>query len=518
MPPSLSLRGFSDAATPAVRRCASCKRVFPVDFRLCPHDGTKLDGPQGAPSSPESILGEVLAGTFYVARLLGQGGMGRVYEAEHVRLPRKFAVKVIHEALAKSPDAIARFEREAQAAASIESEHVVEVLDIVHTLLGQPCIVAELLEGEDLASMLEREGKLPIPNAIAICRQACRGLAAAHAARVIHRDIKPSNLFLVRRPDESILVKLLDFGVAKMADGAGLTHTGAIVGTPAYMSPEQAYASASVDERADIYSLGAVLYRTITGSPPFDHSDPGAVLAKVLHEDPRRPRDLNRSIPEALDRLVQRAMARSPKDRPRTVLDFDKELAAFDQGALLERHALPVHVSSGSGYLGRLDPKLVEAADRILHEQNRRARHARPFAFGLALGAGVVVGAAVFLCSARALLMFVEREVLTDSEKLLLGVLSGICVLAATLGALRVLASRWRSALAIERLADGLRIAITLLLGSAGALLLTLRGYLLLGPPLPRPWLPGIDIGLVAVPTILGVLVFIRALRTAGRR
>jgi serine/threonine-protein kinase len=505
----------TDDATLAIRRCPVCGGGYPSDFVLCPKDGSALEGPARPVEDP--LIGKVLADTFLLSRLLGQGGMGRVYEAEHVRLPRRVAVKVIHDSLAQIPEAVARFEREAQAAASIESEHVVEVVDVVRTPLGQPCLVAELLQGEDLASLLERTGKLPIPNAITICRQVCRGLAAAHAVGVIHRDVKPSNLFLVHRPDESILVKILDFGVAKVSDGAGITRTGAVVGTPAYMAPEQARGAANVDARADVYSVGAVLYRALTGHEPFEEDEPASTLSKVLNEDPKRPREHDRSIPDPLDFLIQRAMARSPEDRPQTALALDHELATFDQGALLERNQLALQASTGSGFIGRLET-VVLAADRIDAERAQRARRGRPAALGLAFGAGVAAGAAVFICAARALQVTVGRTTLTDTEKLLLGIVSGICTVTATVGALRVLASRWRSALAIERLAEGLRSAITALLSAAGALVLAWRGWALLGPPLPDEWLPWIDIGLVAAPTLLGLAILVRALQSARRR
>ena len=193
---------------PLVRQCPTCNRSYPADFLVCPKDATALSREGSAEYDP--LIGDVLAGTFRVTKVLGAGGMGRVYEAEHVRLPRRLAVKVMHESLMQVPEAMGRFEREAQAVARIESEHVLEVVDVIRTREGQPCLVAELLEGEDLASVLERMGKVPISSAITVCRQVCRGLAAAHAAGVIHRDLKPSNLFLVWRPDKSILIKILD--------------------------------------------------------------------------------------------------------------------------------------------------------------------------------------------------------------------------------------------------------------------------------------------------------------------
>src|SRR5882672_9455021 len=301
-----------DGAETDLRRCPVCGASYPADFVVCPKDASTLEREGGDP-----LVGEVLAGTFCVTRLLAAGGMGRVYEAEHVRLPRRFAVKVMHEALAQHAEAMGRFEREAQAIARIVNEHVVDVVDLVRTRDGYPCLVAELLEGEELGNLLERTGKVPLATAITIARQLCRGLVAAHAVGVIHRDLKPSNLFLVKRVDGATQVKILDFGVAKVSDGADLTRTGMIVGTPAYMAPEQARGSAKVDERVDVYAVGAVVYRMLTGRPPFpEDEEPARTVARLLAEDPKRPRDLDRDIPADVEFLIQRAITRSPGDRP----------------------------------------------------------------------------------------------------------------------------------------------------------------------------------------------------------
>jgi serine/threonine protein kinase len=496
------------------RRCSVCGAKYPADFLVCPKDATSLDPAEGANDDP--LIGEVLAGTFKIVELLGEGGMGRVYEAEHVRLPRRFAVKVMHESLVALTEAMARFEREAQAAARIASEHVVEVVDVIRTRDGLPCLVAELLEGEDLSSLCTRLGRLPVGTAITIGRQICRGLAAAHAVGVVHRDLKPSNVFLVRRADEQVHIKLLDFGVAKVADARDLTRTGAVVGTPSYMAPEQARGSANVDVRADIYGVGAVLYRLLTGSAPFPDDDPATTIGKVLTEDPKRPRELERSIPEGVELLIQRAMARSPADRPTTALELERELAVFDARTVIDAPKLAMEVHTGSGFVAHLDPKLIARSGPPPSEESmRRASRARPAAFGLAIAVGLVAGAAVFVIAAAVLMLVAHRSTLTETEKLLLGVISGACVLFATVGSLRALVSRWRSAWAVERLARGLRMALGSLLSVTGALAIGWRGYRLVGEPLPVSWLPFIDIALVALPTLLGAAVFILALRKA---
>jgi serine/threonine-protein kinase len=359
-------------------------------------------------------------------------------------------------------------------------------------------------------------GKLPVGTTITIARQICRGLAAAHATGVVHRDLKPSNVFLVRRADEHVHIKLLDFGVAKLADKRDLTRTGAVLGTPSYMAPEQARGSANADVRSDVYGVGAVMYRLLTGSAPFPDEDPATTIGRVLSEDPRRPRELERSIPEGVELLIQRAMARSPGDRPSSALELERELAAFDPRVSLDDPKLAMEVHTGSGFVVHSGPKVMASAPPPPSvDLMRRASRARPAAFGLAIVVGLVAGATVFVIAAAVVLVAAQRAVLTDTEKMLLGVIAGACVVFATVGSLRALVSRWRSAWAVERLARGLRLAVGSLLSVAGALAIGWRGYRLVGQPVPGSWLPFIDIGLVAVPTLLGGTVFVLALRTA---
>jgi serine/threonine-protein kinase len=209
-------------------------------------------------------------------------------------------------------------------------------------------------------------------------------------------------------------------------------------------------------------------------------------------------------------------MARSPADRPRTALELDRELAVFDAHAPADAPKLAMEVHTGSGFVAHLDPKALASSEAPpAVESMRRASRARPAAFGLAIAVGLVAGAAVFVIAAAVLLVVAHRSALTDTEKLLLGVISGACVLFATVGSLRALISRWRSAWAVERLARGLRLALFSLLTVTGALAIGWRGYQLVGDPLPASWLPYIDIGLVAVPTLLGATVFLLALSKA---
>jgi serine/threonine-protein kinase len=497
-----------------MRRCATCGVQYPPDFVVCPKDATNLERADNADEDP--LLGEVLAGSFCVTRLIGEGGMGRVYEAEHVRLPRRFAVKVMHESLSSNTEAVARFEREAQAVAKVDSENVLDIVDVIRVRDGRPCLVSELLEGEELGNVLDRAGKLPLSTSIGICRQVCRGLAAAHGVGVVHRDLKPSNLFLCNNEGSAPLVKILDFGVAKMTDGADITRTGMVVGTPAYMAPEQARGSADVDVRADVYAVGAVLYRLLTGSPPFSEGDPAITITKLLTEDPKRPRDLDRTIPEGVELLIQRAMARTPAERPASAMELDKQLAAFDE---IRPGSSPGTVREGSNALANMETVAVDSVDyvRQAEDATKRARRARPAALAFAVATALAAGAAVMTTAGATLRAVAGRPSLTDVELVLLGVIAGLAALLVVVATLRALAARWRSAPSVERLAEGLRTALVTLLCTIGTTMLCWQVYATWGTPPDADILAAVQVALVGAPTLLGALVLALALRRAAR-
>jgi serine/threonine-protein kinase len=218
--------------------------------------------------------GDLVGGKYVIEALLGAGGMGAVFLANHEQLRRHVAIKFLLSEAMSNPDAFARFEREAHAAAALQSDNVTRVIDMGALPGGAPYIVMEYLEGEDLAARLMVEGRLPIEQAVAYVIEACDALSEAHALGIVHRDLKPANLFLARRPNGSVRVKVLDFGISKMsasgnAKGMSLTGTGAVMGSPLYMSPEQLKGSGKVDERSDIWSLGVVLYEFLAGQPPY---------------------------------------------------------------------------------------------------------------------------------------------------------------------------------------------------------------------------------------------------------
>ena len=254
-------------------------------------------------------------GGFRVLRLLGEGGMGMVFEAEDCRLGRRVAVKVMKPEAARDEEGRRRFLREARAAAAVEHDHVVPVLQVGEEA-GVPFLVMPLLRGESLEARLRAVPKLPAAEAAAVGREVALGLAAAHAARLIHRDIKPSNLWLEPRPDGGVRARVLDFGLARPAEGdERLTRPDAVLGTAGYMAPEQARAEPA-DARADLFALGCVLYRMVTGQAPFRGKTLSAVLSAGATHHPPPPRDLDPSMPAPLSDLVMRLLSKDPAGRP----------------------------------------------------------------------------------------------------------------------------------------------------------------------------------------------------------
>ena len=282
---------------------------------------------------------DVIDGKYTIIRQLGRGGMGAVYEARHGGTGRRVAVKVIAaKVLRDEPDVVARFQREARAAGAIESQHVVHVLDTgFDGATDRPYLVMEYLEGADLAATIDRLGPLPPDLALRITAQACLGLSRAHAAGIVHRDIKSANAFLARRDEGEIVVKLLDFGIAKArpdpfanTEAVTLTQSGSMLGSPYYMSPEQAEGRKQIDQRTDIWSLGVVLYEALTGATPFAQCETiGKLLFAILSGKPRPVREAAPWVSPETAALVHRALSLDPEGRFQTASEMLATLRAL---------------------------------------------------------------------------------------------------------------------------------------------------------------------------------------------
>ncbi|MEQ9319647.1 MAG: serine/threonine-protein kinase, partial [Polyangiaceae bacterium] len=257
--------------------------------------------------APSVHVGDVLAGKYEVVGHIGEGGMGYVFEGVHRGLNQRVAIKVLQRRKGHDDELIARFEREARAAAKLQSEHTARVMDVDTLADGTPFMVMELLEGHDLEAELCRFGKLPVVEAVDIVLQACSAMAEAHQRGIVHRDLKPPNLFLCERGGV-VTVKLLDFGISKMVteEDKSVTQTSSSLGTPLYMSPEQIRSAKHVDARTDIWSLGVILYELIAGTTPFEADSPTAVIAAITADTPRPLAQTGPDVPVPLSEVVMK--------------------------------------------------------------------------------------------------------------------------------------------------------------------------------------------------------------------
>jgi serine/threonine-protein kinase len=272
------------------------------------------------------VAGEVLENKYRISKMLGGGAMGIVYEAYHLRLEKSVAIKVLRPELARLEDLRDRFEAEARAAAAIGHPNIVTVTDMGQAPTGALYFVMDRLRGETLGERLEKQGKLEVNAAVRIVIEVLSGLEAAHELRLVHRDLKPDNIFLARPPGGRGMAKILDFGIAKALASVGRrnkgTHVGTTVGTPMYMAPEQAMADPDIDARADLYSIGVILYQSLAGRLPFEGNNAVDVLAAVMTETPPSLGSLCPDAPFELVQLVEMAMSRERDRRPATAAEF----------------------------------------------------------------------------------------------------------------------------------------------------------------------------------------------------
>jgi serine/threonine protein kinase len=280
--------------------------------------------------------GDLIDDKYRIVRLLGEGGMGAVYEGENTRIHRRVAIKVLHQNVAGMADVVARFEREAQAAGRIGSEHIVDVLDLGTLLSGDRYMVMEYLDGDSFSARIRDRGRLSPGELYVIARQLLDALTAAHNAGIIHRDLKPDNVFLLKsRRGEPELVKLLDFGISKFSGSNAafsMTRTGAVMGTPYYMAPEQARGARELDHRVDLYSVGVIFYEALAGQVPFKADTFNELLFKIVLETPAPLSDVVPNLDPAFAAIVSKAMAREPGERFQTADEFRQALESWAAG------------------------------------------------------------------------------------------------------------------------------------------------------------------------------------------
>jgi serine/threonine-protein kinase len=309
--------------------CTACGIEYGDEVLFCQRDGTPLR-PSGATAD---LVGQVIADRYHIQKKLGEGGMGQVYLAEHVKMGRRCAIKIMNQGLVNDPDAISRFNREAANASRIGHTNVCAIYDFGETPEGLIYLAMEFIEGRSLSGLLEETKVLPLARAAAIITQCADALQVAHDLGIVHRDLKPDNIMITTTGGKDV-VKVVDFGIAKAvgADSGAqkVTKTGFVVGTPEYMSPEQ-LAGDQIDGRSDLYSLALVFYRMLTGASPFPADSQQETMIKRLTDDPvplaiARPEF---KFPEALQRVMDRALARTPTDRYPQSADFARDVRSL---------------------------------------------------------------------------------------------------------------------------------------------------------------------------------------------
>ncbi len=336
-------------------------------------------------------IGTTLGGRYHIRRLCGEGAMGRVYEAQHIDIGRRVAIKVLHARFHHSADLVERFRREARAASKIGHPNIVDVTDSGSTPDGAFYFVMEFLDGVNLEELILRTGPLPVERALLVAAQIARALEAAHAAEVIHRDLKPANVMLVNRNDEADFVKVLDFGISKdldLAVGAALTRPDIAIGTPAYMAPEQA-AGKAADALTDVYAVGGLLYEMLTATQPCTGDDAIEVLQRKASEDPRPVGELRPELPRDVQRLIMRALARAPGDRQPSMAALKEQVMACLTTA--EGAPAPARMPSGALTTPRMPPASTDTV--VAPASSRSAPVRRVRLGGAALAAAVLIAA-----------------------------------------------------------------------------------------------------------------------------
>ena len=327
-----------------------------------PGDRTRSSGGH---SMADMLVGTVVAERYKLLHRIGEGAMGWVFVAEHVEIGKKVAVKVLRPSLCRLPEAVSRFRREARSATKVGSKHIVDVTDFGTTDTGAVFFVMEYLEGEDLSTTLKKEKYLPWPRVLHVLEQMCEALQAAHDSGIIHRDVKPANFYRVTVGNDPDFIKILDFGIARLADPQDsiVTQTGTVMGTPDFMAPEQAMGK-HVDHRADVYSLGACAYALLTGRPPFEGANEYDVIYKQLNDDPAPPSEVApvaAGVPKWLDRVILEALRKDPDARYGSVRELGEALREAKQAAEQGGAAAALAVTPGRNVTSGSRPVKVVA-------------------------------------------------------------------------------------------------------------------------------------------------------------
>ncbi len=312
-----------------MKACPTCFRLYPSDAAFCAQDGAALLGHGEVPSQKDPsdrLLGTQILARYEIRRIVADGGMGRVYEARDMELDKRVAIKVLHPEVARDQIALERFKREYEISKDLPHDHIVEVLDFQQTEAGQYVMVMEFLDGEELRALLKRDGRVSPAKMVRILSHVAIGLDEAHRREFVHRDLKPDNLFLCDS-EAGPIVKLLDFGSARMNKNrqmSKLTSLGTTIGSPFYMSPEQAQGQENLDHRADVFALAAIAYESLIGEVPFSGGNGPAILLAILTKNPPPISSRNPAlgIPAALDDVIDDALAKNPETRTATIGAF----------------------------------------------------------------------------------------------------------------------------------------------------------------------------------------------------
>ncbi len=385
-----------------------------------------------APIAPsEFVAGTILQGTYRIVCPLAEGGCGQIYLADHMRLPGRVAIKVLHHGVQRSAEVLSRFRQEAEITATLRHPHIVQVLDFNVTDQGYPYLVMELLEGESLARRITDAGALTPAAAVAIVDQIAQALSAAHARGIVHRDLKPDNIVLLSGEGVHDFVKVLDFGISQASWRPRLTDGAQVAGTPQYMAPEQACGQReAIDARTDQFSLAAITYTLLTGREPFQAEDPIAILYQVVHADPPPPSALVPRLGAAVDAVILRGLAKRSDDRFANITAFVaalrqatedvrltlSELGEIDEAppvraADLEPTTLPFQaaIRRPAAPAGRKTRRLIRRTRWNIYRMPRRIAL-------LALGAAIAV--ARFSPTARATADTVWRHAQSEAHRL----------------------------------------------------------------------------------------------------